>query len=384
MTRQALESLKIGYVPYSTDLTHPADRRRLAAWAFSKKISLNVANPLESDVLVLSNAANFGRWLSRATQPVILDLVDGYIGERPIFLKDFARNVLRSLRGTSNLKWITYSRHIRFACQKSDAVIVASPEQRETVLKFNPNVHVILDSHSELSMQEPEKNRQIPDRLSSENKKYLFWEGFGYTLKHFRLIARELDEFLSRENWGMYLVTVEVFPRWGGFLGKIDSQTLLKKWFPKSWEHINIVPWSIENLKKYAAVSECGIIPIDKSDKFAALKSENKLLSMWQLGLPVFFSNIPSYLRVARASNQSLFCLDNDEWSEFLDSLLDLNQKHLSGRNERGVYLTKFHTDEILMQKWSEVIDGLTGKVTLNLRSHNEAPRKSTLMRPTE
>jgi len=384
MTRQELESLKIGYVPYSTDLTHPADRRRLAAWAFNKEISLNVENPLESDILVLSNAANFGRWLSRASQPVILDLVDGYIGERPIFLKDFARNVLRSLRGTSNLKWITYSRHIRIACQKSDAVIVASPEQRETVLNYNSNVHVILDSHSELSLQERQKNEQISNGQSSENKKYLLWEGFGYTLKHFRLIAKELDEFLSRGNWGMYMVTVEVFPRWGGFLGKINSQTLLRKWFPKSWEHIIIVPWSIENLKKYAAVSECGIIPIDKSDKFAALKSENKLLSMWQLGLPVFFSNIPSYLRVARASNQSLFCLDNDEWNGFLDSLLDLNQKHLSGRNERRVYLTKFHTDEILMQKWSDVIDGLTEKATLSLGSHNEVPRKSTQMRSTE
>jgi hypothetical protein len=105
---------------------------------------------------------------------------------------------------------------------------------------------------------------------------------------------------------------------------------------------------------------------------------------MWQLGLPVFFSNIPSYLRVARASNQSLFCLDNDEWNGFLDSLLDLNQKHLSGRNERRVYLTKFHTDEILMQKWSDVIDGLTEKATLSLGSHNEVPRKSTQMRSTE
>ena len=41
MTEKKLELLKIGYVPHSTDLEHPADRRRLAAWAVSNEIKLN-------------------------------------------------------------------------------------------------------------------------------------------------------------------------------------------------------------------------------------------------------------------------------------------------------------------------------------------------------
>ncbi len=377
MTSKQFEALEIGYVANSADLSHPADRRRLAAWASKNGVKLKIKNPLESDILVLSNAANFGWWLSRATQPVVLDLVDGYIGERPYFLKDFARNILRSLRGTSSLRWITYTRHIRIACQKSDAVIVASPEQRETVLQYNLNVHVILDSHSELSTQDVQENRVTSNVLSSQNKRFLLWEGFGYTLKHFRIIAKELDEFLSHGNWGIYLVTVPVFPKWGGFLGKIETQKLLKKWFPKSWESIIVIPWSIENLKKYAALSECGIIPIDKCDKFAALKSENKLLSMWQLGLPVFFSKIPSYFRVAHASNQLSFCLDNNEWKDFLVSFLDLNRQHLSGGKERQLYLAKHHTDELLMQKWSNVISQFSKKILLNTESVNEGPGKT-------
>ena len=171
MTEKKLELLKIGYVPHSTDLEHPADRRRLAAWAVSNEIKLNVENPLESDVLVLSSAANFGHWLSRATQPVILDLVDGYMGEHPSFLKNFARNFLRSLQGTSNLKWITYTRHLRAACQRSDAIIVASPEQRETILKYNSNVYVILDDHSELTVHRTREVTKTPKRPSSGHMK---------------------------------------------------------------------------------------------------------------------------------------------------------------------------------------------------------------------
>lgn len=371
MTEKKLELLKIGYVPHSTDLEHPADRRRLAAWSVSNEIKLNVENPLESDVLVLSSAANFGHWLSRATQPVILDLVDGYMGEHPSFLKNFARNFLRSLQGTSNLKWITYTRHLRAACQRSDAIIVASPEQRETILKYNSNVYVILDDHSELTVHRTREVTKTPKRPSSGNMKYLFWEGFGYTLKHFQLIAKELDAFLSRENWRMYILTVPVFPRWGGFLGKMNSQTLIRKWFPNSWERIEVVPWSLENVERFSSMSEVAIIPIDKSDKFGSLKSENKLLSMWQLGLPVLFSNIPAYLRVANASSQLSFCIDDEEWAAAFDSLIDSRKQLTSGDQERRLYMSRFHTHEILMSQWSIVIEKYARMTTNGIDSSN-------------
>ena len=371
MTEKKLELLKIGYVPHSTDLEHPADRRRLAAWAVSNEIKLNVENPLESDVLVLSSAANFGQWLSRATQPVILDLVDGYMGEHPSFLKNFARNFLRSLQGTSNLKWITYTRHLRAACQRSDAIIVASPEQRETILKYNSNVYVILDDHSELIVHRTREVTKTPKRPSSGNMKYLFWEGFGYTLKHFQLIAKELDAFLSQGNWRMYILTVPVFPRWGGFLGKMNSQTLIRKWFPNSWERIEVVPWSLENVERFSSISEIAIIPINKNDKFGSLKSENKLLSMWQLGLPVLFSNIPAYLRVANASSQLSFCIDDEEWAAAFDSLVDSREQFASGDEERRLYMSRFHTHEILMSQWSIGIEKYARMTTNGIDSSN-------------
>jgi hypothetical protein len=376
--------VKIGYIPYSIDLQHPADRRRLSSWADSNEIELNIENPLDSDILVLSNAANFGHWLSRATQPVILDLVDGYMGENPSFIKNFARNSLRSIQGTSNLKWITYTRHLKAACQQSDAVIVASPEQREAILQYNENVFVILDDHSELTTDNVMGGGDTSKNLSLGNKKYLFWEGFGYTLKHFQLIAKELDAFLIREDWKMYVVTVPVFPRWGGFLGKIDSQALIKKMFPHSWERITIIPWSLDNLKKYSAISRCAVIPIDKKDKFGSLKSENKLLSMWQLGLPVMFSNIPAYNRVAHASNQMSFCINDGEWAAAFALLVDSNRAIDLMDDQRALYLKQLHSHAILMNKWSDVINKYARKLAMEINSQvvasdKPANRKSAL-----
>ena len=102
---------KIGYVPHSKDLSHPADRRRIAFWADEIGLDLEITNPRASNVLFLSSAANFGYWLKRAQQPVILDLVDGYIGENPKFSTDFMRNIVRTFRGSSSFFWITYTRN---------------------------------------------------------------------------------------------------------------------------------------------------------------------------------------------------------------------------------------------------------------------------------
>ncbi len=355
MSENTPASINIGYIPYSTDLQHPADRRRLAAWAVSTRNILNIKNPLESDILILSNAANFGHWLSKAHQPVILDLVDGYIGEQPNFLKDFVRNSLRTLQGTSNFKWITYTRHLKTACRRSDGIIVASPEQRENILQYNSNVYVILDDHSELSNGTGRKVA-APTKLSIMKEKYMFWEGFGYTLKHFQLIAKDLDAFLVKGGWRLFIVTVRVFPKWGGFLGVIDSETLIKKWFPNSWERITLVPWTINNVKRYSAMSKIAIIPIDKKDKFGSLKSENKLLSMWQLGLPVLFSNIPSYRRVANESNQVSFCIDDEDWEVAFDSLSNSTFPLDYMSDQRESYLKQFHTHKILMEKWETAI----------------------------
>ena len=345
---------RVGYVPYSQDLQHPADRRRLATWAIAKGISLNVDNPLDSDVLVLSNAANFGYWLKRAQQPVILDLVDGYLGEKPSFLRDLLRNTIRSFRGTSSFGWITYTRHLKSACALSSAIIVASPEQRDLVLPFNSKVYVILDDHSELETKSGlSDSLGIPETSKAD---FIFWEGFGYTLKHFRVLSEVLDKALFENNWGMYLLTVKSFPRWGGYIGKVSTQKLIKKWFPLSSNSIQIIPWSIKNLITYSRQSKFAIIPINGNDKFAISKSENKLLSLWKLGLPTLYSDIPSYKRVGELTQTISMCVDASDWQEKLANIMtpdDYRKKIPISINE---YLIKTHSHDLLVEQWDELI----------------------------
>ena len=345
--------IRVGYVPYSKDLSHPADRRRLATWGRERKSQLVIELPLNSDILVLSNAANFSYWINRANQPVYLDLVDAYLGENPSFARDFLRNVLRTIQGKSSFRWITYSRHLKYAIKMSHGVIVPSLEQKVLLEKLNKNVFVIPDNHCEL---ESHGVVEISPQQLNIGRSYIFWEGFGYTLKHFTFIARDLDRFLNENNYGMYLVTVKNYKKWGGKIGKVNTRDFINRTFPLSKEKIEIIPWSIENLVYYSKLSKFGIIPIDESDLFAFYKSENKLLSMWKLGLPVLYSQIPSYSRVSTEINQKSACLQSSEWFEglmhFSKSPLALKNLKSSGMH----YVNSINNHQLLVSKWDSVI----------------------------
>jgi hypothetical protein len=351
------DKLKIGYVPYSADLSHPADRRRIGTWSKTRKNDLQLENPTKSDLLVLSAAANFDFWINKSKQPVILDLVDGYLGEEPLFIRDLGRNLVRSFKGKSNYSAVTFTRALQNACRKADAVVVASQEQAKDVLPFNSCVHIILDDHSELDAARQERK---VSKLKDPSSKYIFWEGFGYTIKHFRFLAPSLDKFMSQSGYKLLILTNPNFARWGGYLGKINAEKLIKKWFPKSKNQIEIIPWSIEDVIRCASISDFAIIPVDTNDKFANLKPENKLLSMWHLGLPTFFSNTFAYKRIAHELGISEFCIDSSAWQTILEDLKFDSLGDSMTKTEK--YINETHTKEILVEKWQKVFESVLAK----------------------
>jgi hypothetical protein len=351
------DKLRVGYVPYSKNLQHPGDRRRLVTWAKSNVTDLNIEKPNESEILFLSSGANLSFWMKRAKQPVVIDLVDGYLGENPFFLKDFARNIVRSLKGRSSFGSITYSRELKKACRGAAAVVVASPEQARDVEPYNSNVFVILDDHTEL---DGARILRFSKTIPGETSKSIFWEGFGYTLKHFKMISNELDLFLSQHNYKMLVVTNSSFARWGGYIGKVKTNDLFEKWFPLSHDSIEIIPWSIEKVIENASSCDFAIIPVDTKDKFANLKPENKLLSMWHLGLPTLFSNTDAYTRIADAVGLREMCVVRNDWFKALDKMAqNVNNADMHKAEE---YILKFHTRNVLVSKWQNVLDLVLSK----------------------
>jgi len=351
--------MKVGYVGYSKTMQHPADRRRIG---IAGGVDLNTDDPLQSDLIVLSNDANLSWWIKRATKPVILDIVDGYLGESPSLLKDALRNIVRSFAGKSSFRWVFYTRHLKFAAKNATAIVVGSKEQREVFLPYNRNVFVIPDDHSELdTLKSPFTGDQLSPR-----KKYnsLFWEGYGYTFKHFKHISKDLDSFLFENNYSLDLVTTPIFHKWGGYVGKVRIQKLIEKWFPLSNEKIKVIPWSLENLITTSSSASFGLIPINPKDKFARLKPENKLISMWRLGLVTLTSEIPSYVRVGSEAKVEFCIVKDGEWKKGLNEILLANFGFEEIQERQLNYVHSNYSKDILQKRWLEVFEFAQRKIS--------------------
>ena len=165
---------------------------------------------------------------------------------------------------------------------------------------------------------------------------------------------------MQRSGYKLFVLTNPNFARWGGYIGNINAEKLLSKWFPRSKHQIEIVPWSINDLIRCASISDFAIIPVDTSDKFASLKPENKLLSMWHLGLPTLFSNTFAYKRLADEVGVSQYCIDDASWHSILCEIKNDQFDDLITKTDS--YINKTHTKEILVNKWQKVFDSVLAK----------------------
>ena len=72
--------MKIGYVPYSSSLDMPGDRRRFVFYAETKGLTFEIADPSKKyDVVVLSERADLSVWSRYRHAKIVFDLIDSYL-----------------------------------------------------------------------------------------------------------------------------------------------------------------------------------------------------------------------------------------------------------------------------------------------------------------
>jgi len=254
----------------------------------------------------------------------------------------------------SSFSSITFSRELIEALQAADAVVVSCPEQAQAIESLNDNIYCILDDHSELVKTHYEVNSQ------SESPFTIVWEGMGYTLKHLLDLSEELETLILTTQARLIVVTNSSFKKYAGKFGHKEVKDMLLRRFNRVWASIELVDWSIENLKEATSRADVAIIPIDLGDEFARAKPENKLLSFWTLGLPVICSPTPAYRRVLSSIDQSYFLSERGEWCKKLREIAQFKLEDptfLSKMRYGGLsYIDQFHTKSILAKKWDSVL----------------------------
>ncbi len=341
----------IGYEGYSPGNSGIADRRRVIFWAEARGHTIIDAHDPRAEVIVITSSSNLGYWAkARTSTPIILDVVDGLIGEQSL-----VRNLLRGFgywgtkRSTSLLPK-TYRELILSVARRCKIVVCSSPEQVTEWAKYKINAIDILDIHEEI----PQLNQATcTDKADS---KEIFWEGLPATLNSMSL----LDEFFlgnPNSDFTLNILTNLNSYKYMNKYRKIDLDQLLSKQLDYKNLDVNLVSWSANTLATYSEKSILGVIPILGFKGYNHLKAENRLLIMWRLGLPVLTSPLASYRRVMSDAGIDGVCRDREEWRIKLSALFKSNDMREEFNGKSRLYLEKRHNLNDILKKWDLVLE---------------------------
>lgn len=338
---------RIGYVPYSSDLTSPGDRRRFPAYARARGIPFEIARPDQAyDVVVLSEVADLGTWLAYGKGKIIFDLIDSYLA---IPLSD----PLQLLRGVA---WYAKGRHSRLflnfpgalerMCRRADAVVCTTEEQQRTIAALCDNVHVVLDLHDDLI-------KSIKTDYRTEATIHLVWEGLASNLYQLSTIVPALEELSRRHKIHLDIVTDADMPRTIPWLGRVKTLDIARRLL----ETVTIHPWDAATWSDTITRYDIAVIPIDLGDPLTAGKPANKLSLFWRAAMPVVTSATPAYLRTQQAAGSGeLACRSTSDWITVLDTLIrDEDARRAAGL--RGFsYATQVLSTSALLNAWDRVL----------------------------
>ena len=351
-----MKKLKVGYWPLSQNLQSAGDRRRIVFWAHARGHEIVTDLSQSVDVIIASENTDFNSEnISKRKSPLIFDLVDAYLSPLNVF-EDLARGVAKKFSGQISGEIKPFSKHVKDFCLEADAVICSSTEQKKIISPYNPNTHVILDSHDEVPFIKP-----IQPKHMKSNEFGILWEGQPATIRGVRQVSSTLAQLAITTRLQLNFVTDEKYFQFLGRHFQRDTLALLRRDIQEVHDKINIIPWSPNNLVETAKNSSVAMIPIDLSVPMQRLKPENRLLIMWRLGLPCLCSASPAYIRVSEAAGVSSTCENESDWHRKFTNLLNdpsfAYEEIVRGQD----YLHLYHNRITLLNKWDCAVESVMG-----------------------
>lgn len=347
-----MPKLKIGYVPWSSNLQHPADRRRLLYWANRRDHEIVLDLSQKFDVLFLSTRADLTFWSKFSEVPIVIDLIDGYLDKEDLW-RDWVRGSGKVLTGQITGLPRPFRKIIKDACQTARAVVCETVEQRETILPYCRNTHAILDFHEEFPILPFNPNP------TSVGTPALLWEGLPFTAKGLLQLKRCLLEIMESNSISLEMVTDLEYPI---FLGKYlyrSTREILEDIPDILGENFILTKWDLNAVIEAARRSHLAVLPLDPAGALNPLKAENRLLMMWRIGLPVITSPSVSYLRVMKNTQIDGICHSPDQWTAKITELMNSIQLRREFVERGQQYIRDTHSKEIVLQAWDKLFESV-------------------------
>jgi len=342
--------IRIAYAPYHKDLVVPGDRRRFIFYANERQIKFDIADPLKIyDIVYLTYGCNLSIWLAyKKINPdvkFVFELIDSYLLEN-IGALTILRGVTRYFLGRESVWWFNYKVALRKIISICDAVVCSTHAQKVDMLQFNKNIHISLDYFS---------NDITHHKVSfkSENKLKLVWEGQAYTVKNL-LMLNDVFEKLKDEI-ELYIITDPIIKYPFNIFNKKTNNVL------KTLKcNYYLMDWDKSSFSEIISNADLAIIPIDPDIAMMWNKPENKLLLLWEIGVPTLTSDTPAYKRVMDIAGLDFYCASSNEWLQKIKKYKESSSEYRNNISEKANdYLHRFHSKDEILRKWDLIFDSL-------------------------
>lgn len=344
------DGIRIAYAPYHKDLVVPGDRRRFVFYANERQIKFDLADPLKIyDIVYLTYGCNLGVWIDyKKNNPgvkFVFELIDSYLLEN-IGTLTALRGFVRFFLGKESKLWINYKTALRKIISICDAVVCSTHAQKMDMLQFNRNIHISLDyfsndiTHHKVSFE-------------SERKLKLVWEGQAYTVKNL-LMLNDVFEKLKNEI-ELYIITDPIIKSPINIFNKNTNSVL--KTLKCSY---HLMDWKQGSFSEIISNADLAIIPIEPDIAMMWNKPENKLLLLWEIGVPTLTSDTPAYKRVMDCAGLDFYCASSNQWMQKIREYTESSVEYRNNISEKAKsYLQRFHSKDEILTKWDLIFDSL-------------------------
>ena len=140
--------IKIAYIPtsnYSKNIGY--DLRNIILYSKLNKVKINIFKENQNyDYLLLPPTFDISNidWLKKRKEKIIYQLVDDYLSENNLNIKNILRGTYKYLKNENNNIFFNYKKNLEEICRLSHAIICSSNEQKNKFSKIIENVHIFL------------------------------------------------------------------------------------------------------------------------------------------------------------------------------------------------------------------------------------------------
>jgi hypothetical protein len=340
-----MKRIRIGYLPYSRDMSAASDRRRLVRYASLRGHELELFREgRRYDLIALGQLSDLPAWAARPRggARLLFDLSDSYLDLDPWALRAMLRGTVKFvLRQHSHLE-LSFHRAIEKMCGRADAVVCSTPEQRQRILPHCGNVHAILDFQGSAA-------KVVKSSFEAHAPFRLFWEGQAPNVSTLGALRAALLRVGRERPLEIHVATDLRYRLWNGPGASKSTRELADRVLHGVRTYL--YEWNESMFAEIATSCDLAVVPIPHLPMYWT-KAENKLLLMWRMSVPTLVTATPAYVRTMKAAGLRDWCDSEEDWAHALVRMMADEGARARAATAGRTFVEREHGDAALLARW--------------------------------